>query len=164
MSIFDLVVIGVDPGQTTGIAEVRWENDKPAGVRVAQCSPDAVVPIIDVFLLDRGTAEAVIAVEQFVDGKHAGRGNAPAAARTTRALVNSIRDTFTGLARVHLVFRSAAEVKPWANDERLNRAGLWAPTKGMNHARDAARHALFAAVRDGLMPDPMSARARARST
>jgi hypothetical protein len=53
-------------------------------------------------------------------------------------------------------------VKPWATDERLAAAGLLDPTKGMRHARDAARHALFCAVRDFGLPDPLSAKARTR--
>jgi hypothetical protein len=47
-------------------------------------------------------------------------------------------------------------VKPWATDERLEAAGLLDLTKGMRHARDAARHALFTAVKDGGVPDPLS--------
>jgi hypothetical protein len=53
-------------------------------------------------------------------------------------------------------------VKPWATDTRLAAAGLMEPTTGMRHARDAARHALFAAVKTYGLPDPLSARAGAR--
>jgi hypothetical protein len=56
--------------------------------------------------------------------------------------------------------RPAAHVKPWATDERLEAAGLLEATKGMRHARDAARHALFAACKDGGIPDPLSKRSR----
>ena len=39
-------------------------------------------------------------------------------------------------------------------------AGLLEPTKQLRHARDAARHALFAAVADCGIPDPLSRKAR----
>jgi hypothetical protein len=54
------------------------------------------------------------------------------------------------------VERPAAAVKPRATDTRLDRAGLLAPTRGMPHARSAARHALYAAVPAGLLADPLS--------
>ena len=60
-----------------------------------------------------------------------------------------------------LHIRTAGEVKPWATDKRLHTAGLLDLTAGMRHARDAARHALYSAVRDYGLPDPLS-RARLR--
>jgi hypothetical protein len=53
-------------------------------------------------------------------------------------------------------------VKPWAVDKRLHAAGLLDMTAGMRHARDAARHALFCAVKDYGLPDPLSSKAGAR--
>jgi hypothetical protein len=58
--------------------------------------------------------------------------------------------------------RSAADVKPWATDTRLQAAGLLDLTKGMRHARDAARHALFCAVCDFGLTDPLSRKAGPR--
>jgi hypothetical protein len=56
--------------------------------------------------------------------------------------------------------RAAALVKPWATDRRLTAAGLLDPTAGMGHARDAARHALYAAVHLQLTTDPLSKKTR----
>jgi hypothetical protein len=59
--------------------------------------------------------------------------------------------------------RAAALVKPWATDKRLHAAGLLDATKGMQHARDASRQALYAAVHMGVTPDPLSRKAVARA-
>jgi hypothetical protein len=42
------------------------------------------------------------------------------------------------------------------------KSGLYTPTKNMPHARDAAKHALYAAVRYGFLRDPLSQRSNAR--
>jgi hypothetical protein len=55
--------------------------------------------------------------------------------------------------------RSAAEVKPWASDKRLERAGITGNSAVHGKARDsydAARHALYCAVWDGKMRDPLA--------
>jgi hypothetical protein len=56
------------------------------------------------------------------------------------------------------VTRTAALVKPWATDKRLVAAGLLDITRGLPHARDGARHALFSAHHDSGAPDPLSSR------
>ena len=91
-------------------------------------------------------SRALVAVERFVV-----RGRAIADQRLTLDQVANLQTLHPG-AKV----RSASEVKPWATDDRLEKAGLLAATKGMRHSRDAARHALFAAVHDGGLPDPLS--------
>jgi hypothetical protein len=55
-------------------------------------------------------------------------------------------------------------VKPWATDKRLTAAGLLAMTAKMADARDACRHALYTAVHDAGIPDPLSAAGRRRFT
>jgi hypothetical protein len=56
--------------------------------------------------------------------------------------------------------RTAAVAKAWATDIRLGRTGLLDETKGMTHARDAARHALYTACKEGNIPDPLSRKAK----
>ena len=53
------------------------------------------------------------------------------------------------------IWRSASDVKPWARG-RLARAGLLDMTVKSVDARDAAMHALFSAVHDAGLPDPLS--------
>lgn len=144
-------VIGIDPGPTPGIVVVEFYKGRINDLQVIQCTAGALYDVlhgIDASLAD------VVAVERFV-----ARGRANAAQTITR-------DQVANLSMHHrdrIVQRSASEVKPWATDRRLQAAvltrddtNLFLLTAGMRHARDAARHALFAAVKDGGLPDPLS--------
>lgn len=145
-------VMGIDPGPVVGIAVIGF--DPRVEPTIAQCSWNA----FDDVLLALGGRSA-LAVEQFVIGRLTARANDPGANRAARAVI----DRCQHYAREHALLcylRSAATVKPWATDERLAAAGLLAPTKGMPHARDAARHALFTAVAEFGRPDPLSKAAR----
>jgi hypothetical protein len=108
----------------------------------------------------------VVAIEKFVVRRRAAASSTAAAGATTRDLVGQLEATALDVRRrtaeVRVVLRSAAEVKPWATDTRLEAAGLLSACTGMRHARDAARHALFAAVKDAGAPDPLSRKASAR--
>ena len=95
--------------------------------------------------------DAVVAVEQFVVGRGSMRAGHDGA--VTRDLIGALQQ-IAPLAYL----RTASEVKPWASDLRMAAAGLLEPTKQLRHARDAARHALFAAVADCGIPDPLSRR------
>lgn len=155
-------VVGIDPGPVVGIVGIHIENGSRvngwAALDVVQCDPGSLEAILDGLYRSYQFA-VLIAVEPFVVGPRAARSHTPSAGQTTRevhALVRrwAIREDISGC-----VERRAIDVKPWATDARLDAAGLLAPTKGMRHARDAARHALFAAVKDCGVPDPLSTRA-----
>lgn len=136
-------VIGVDPGPTPGIVVLGIEDGQLTDVGVMQCSAELLYTLVATF---NPYKEAAVALERFVV-----RGRANAAQSLTR-------DQVANLVRLHplTLVRSAAEVKPWATDARLEAAGLLDACKGMRHARDAARHALFAAVKDTGLTDPLS--------
>ncbi|HEU4567679.1 MAG TPA: hypothetical protein VFR99_06550, partial [Marmoricola sp.] len=115
----------------------------------------------------------LVQVERFVVGRRSGRSSTAAAGEVTRSMIGVLREvwegfdsTSTGRLGGRWFERSAANVKPWATDQRLQACvlpggtSLWLQTAGMRHARDAARHALFAAVHDGGLPDPLSSKAR----
>lgn len=152
------LVIGVDPGPTTGI--VAFEHPGwllPNGIRVVQCSANAAVTLVRTLVAQRWSV--LLAVERFVVGR--GSMRAGQHGTVTRELIGALQSLYEGLdGPLGWRARSASEVKPWATDERLAAAGLLDPTKGMGHARDAARHALYAAVRDCGMPDPLSRKAK----
>lgn len=146
-------VLGIDPGQTTGI--YLLDADERAG-EYLQASPGVVLIVVR-GLLEREDI-AVLAIERFVVGPRAARSSTPKAGQIARELIVSVASMGEAEFGTKVVLRAAAEVKPWATDARLDAAGLLASTKGAPHARDAARHALFAAVKDCGIPDPLSRR------
>ncbi len=158
------LVIGVDPGPIPGIVALRGHagpNHPPVLPVVLQCHHDSAVLLVETLLASRlDDHPVIIAVEQFVVGPRAARSRTPQAGATTRNLVGALRAAAVNQF-AQLEVRSAVTVKPWATDARLAAAKLVDPTKGMPHARDAARHALFAAVHAGLLADPLSVRAGA---
>jgi hypothetical protein len=163
-----MYVIGIDPGPIAGVVRIQLEQQGNVGglggvqlvdVQALQVTPDILTCILEALTRDD---RAALALERFVVGPRSGRSSTPSAGLTTRNLVGQIewwaREGYTEafIQRPELHARSAAEVKPWATDERLDAAGLLELTKGMRHARDAARHALYCAVRDYGLPDPLS--------
>jgi hypothetical protein len=159
------LVIGVDPGPTPGIVALHdtATSARRAAASVFQCDYNSAVLVIGSLLSIVDTREPggllpILAVEQFVVGPRASRSRTPSAGAATRDLIGALRREFADAAQLQQ--RPAAGVKPWATDTRLAAAGLLDTTRGMPHARDAARHALYAAVRNQLIPDPLSARAR----
>lgn len=148
-------VFGVDPGPAPGIVMLHIDGRRIQWAHAIQCTAGVSIEIIG-SLLTNGRAAwplTIIATERFVVGRGSQRSGK--AGRVTRDLVGQLQL----LASEHedgYVERSASEVKPWATDVRLGHAGLLEPTKGMTHARDGGRHALFAAVKHGCLPDPLS--------
>lgn len=155
-------VIGIDPGPVIGIVRLRLEPrpDPMNGTRLGGVEALQVTPGLLVDVLDAIAAEyTAVAVERFVVGPRAARSRMPAAGAAARDVIARI-ENWAERHYIDVHARSAADVKPWASDLQLRRAGLW--TVGMPHARDAARHALFCAVKDFGLPNPLSTRAGAR--
>jgi hypothetical protein len=158
------VVLGVDPGPTPGIVRLvlqmaGYQNlYRIESVEVVQCTAGALVPVLN-GLADVPESATALAYEGFVSGPRASRSSTPAAGKTTRDMT---RDLAAWAAHHDIPSHTyrATDVKPWATDERLDRAGLLEPTKGMRHARDGARHALYSAVKHYGLPDPLSRRSR----
>lgn len=121
------------------------------------------------------TRHLLFAVEKFVVGPRAGRSATPQASETARKVIGQMWALAHDL-NAGIVERTASQVKLWATDARLRRAtGAWVSrgvvnglehkvplpsaldaTKSLPHARDAARHALFAGRHDAHWPDPLS--------
>lgn len=161
-------VVGVDPGPVPGIVVLDVQAGALLGAEVIQCTAGVAPRLVE--SLVRGWP-SVVAVEKFVVGPRSGRSSSAAAGARTRDLVGELRHVADSeVARgggVTFLDRPAAQVKPWATDARLAacRVGrqrgldLIDLTKGMRHSRDAARHGLYAAVRDAGLTDPLSRRA-----
>lgn len=159
------IYVGVDPGPIPGVVVLQVDGGA-AAAHALQCTAGIAAAVVDHLLADSvesmsefgGAAAVALAVEKFVVGKASMRSGRDGA--VTRDLVGQLQRV-AALHGVRYVERSASQVKPWATDDRLTAVRLLEPTKGMRHAKDAARHALFAAVHDGALPDPLSRKARA---
>src|SRR5690348_8337640 len=149
----------MDPGPTPGIVQLTYAGTGVLlDVKVIQCSANCALDLLEVLFAATPPAAWVgFGVEKFVIGRGSYRSGSAGA--RTRDMVGSAQ-VLAMTHGVHVATRSASEVKAWALDKRLAEAGLIAPTKGMQHARDAARHALYTAVADGKVPDPLSRRVR----
>lgn len=159
-----IVAIGMDPGPTPGLVRLRYVSDADGNiahlldVAVVQCSANVFSQVLGVWLRAcRQVPDTYVQVERFVIGRGSYRSGSPGALT---------RDQVGEAAAIAIEYgatvtrRSASETKKWATDGRLDAAGLLKATKGMTHARDAARHALFTAVSEGRIPDPLSRKAR----
>jgi hypothetical protein len=148
------LVIGVDPGEVTGIVAVPYLDGRQLTPMVLQCDHYNAVPLVESILRSGwhrpAESELVLVVEQFVVSTRAAKSGTAAAGRITRAMIAELG------AFEPVLTQTASQVKPWATDRRLAAAGLLSPTDKLPHARDAARHALFASVRRGTTRDPMS--------
>jgi len=160
----DLVVLGVDPGPIPGMAVLEFGIDDSGVYRLIEANAlqvshglaaEVATELIAQHTRGARPPELRVAVERFVVGTRSARSGTAKAGEQTRDLVGELRHV-ADVSGCWYVARSASEVKPWATDERLTAAGLTACTHQMRHARDAARHALFAAVKDGRVPDPLS--------
>ena len=139
-------IIGIDPGPLVGVALLKLPatGEREWYGEIAQITPNGLWALL------AGWIEAyevrAVATERFVIGHRSSRVNDPGASQAARDVIGGLKLAIP--PEVHRIARSAAEVKPWATDSRLRAAGLLVQTKGMTHARDATRHALFSACAD----------------
>lgn len=154
-----MYVIGIDPGPLPGIVRLQLDQGKLVDAQALQVTPGLLVTVLDG--INAETEVEALAYERFVVGRRAAQSSSAAAGARTRNMVGEL-EAWANPSWRKVFARSAAEVKPWATDARLDAAGLLDLTKGMRHARDAARHALFCAVRDFGLADPLSRKAGAR--
>jgi hypothetical protein len=159
------LVIGVDPGGTTGLAAVEYTEEHGyrlvAHLGVPYIAAEVVAHIagwqVELGPLAR-TDVWWIAAERFVVGRRAGRSSSAAAGQRARDSLGALEAAFPG--RVKL--RNAGQAKAWAVDRRVEAAGLM-PTQGRPHTTDAVRHALMFHVANLGNPDPLSRVQGARS-
>lgn len=167
------LIVGVDPGPTPGICALLYSPPLTAPLdhsardltafRVMQVNAAGCLGAVQWLLNSEwGDGHHVfLAVERFVVGRRAVISSSADAGQLTRNMIGALAALDEGSpGRVKVVLRSAAEVKPWASDARLKAAGLLNACLGMPHARDAARHALFATVRTLGLNDPLSTKTR----
>jgi hypothetical protein len=160
-----IAVIGIDPGDTAGFLLAGWEREvkKAVFARAFQCDGDSAVATLKMILyLTRleGFTVTAAQVEAFDDrpGRRGLRG-------TSRSRIQGQVDALAVILGEHgipVYARQVSDVKSWATDERLKGAGIWdvVSPAAMVHARDAAKHALFCAVHDCGVIDPLSRQMR----
>ena len=154
-----VTVLGIDIGDTTGMLLPTWDRAirKALEVRAFQCDRATSPLLLAWILAEYGTLIAGGGIEAFVSGPRSLR-----LAGTRADPIRAQHAELTGIAEaagVRLVSRPATEVKNWAtlrDDARLKAAGLHEVTAGQPHARSGAWHALYAAVHDRGLPDPLS--------
>ena len=135
-------IIGIDPGPKPGLVVLTTY----AGRITAVTKLDGPAP--DLSGLDAQLARAsLVSMERFVIGRGTARKTKAGTAATIEQ-VGRLREECSR-AGVRLVEHPAGVVKPWATDDRLRAYGCYVTG---NHHRDAARHALYAAVRAGYLP------------
>lgn len=144
-------IIGVDPGPTPGIVRLHVQDGQLVSkwTHIVQCSANVMPELVGAFVVGhKEWGSTTIAVETFVV-----RGRLSAVQKLTARQVDFLTTVY---ADAKAVQHNARTVKEWATDKRLDAAGLLEACKGMRHARDAARHALYAARNSGHLPDPLS--------
>jgi hypothetical protein len=155
----DTIVIGIDPGPRPGIVGLRYS---PAKVRTAapiiiQCTLNIAIPLIRT-IIPSDVRRIILSFEPFVMGNRAGRVSSPAASSATARFCGGLQAMPHGDTRIIIRHHQASHVKPWGCEERLEKSGLLLLVKGMVHARDAAKQALYCATHDAGVPDPLSKR------
>lgn len=152
-------VIGADPGPTTGLSFLDYEDGKLSAWTILQVDGNSAPGVLQAVLIrmHAGYAEGnahvkcYAQVEPFVTGQGAGtRG--PKADYTRQEAFRLVE--LLQLWGYAVKLRKAADVKTWASDKRLKAAGVLRPPEN-RHGNDASRHGLFTAVHDAYMPDPL---------
>ena len=135
-------IIGIDPGPTPGLVVLTAYDGRVTAVTKLDG------PALDFRGLDEQLAQSsLVSMERFVLGRGTAR-KTRAGTEKTLAQIAEVRALCVRMG-ARLVQFPAGAVKPWATDERLRAFGCYVTG---NHHRDAARHALYAAVRTGYLP------------
>lgn len=152
--------VGIDPGPTTGMCFLDFEDGRLVGRTVLQADGGSAVIVLRGLLLGyynvpQGIGRRSGSIEKFVTGRSAGsRGRA---ADVTRQLEMELAEALQMFGYA-VKIRAAATVKPWASNKRVA-AGLGLKeaqlTDSLRHGWDGARHCLFGAREDGIIADPL---------
>lgn len=154
-----VTIIGIDPGPVPGLCSTHWRDGALEGSCTMQSTPAEAAFILRQWLQpfpESPGARFVVQIERFVVGRRATRSSTAGAGEVTRDLVGQLQSVCADLDVKLVWLCNAAQVKAWATDERLKAAGLY--VRGLQHGRDAARHALYRAVAVGVTRDPLSKR------
>lgn len=151
--------IGIDPGLSTGICLLDYCDNFSFGPvqcfpKLVQCDHASAAHVLHALISRRDLryAKKAAQIEKFVTGNRAGTKGSEA------DIVRGLIPDLEGILRSNgytVVQRPAADVKPWSSDKRLEAAGVPLMKTKLRDAADAARHALYCAVKNG-MRDPLA--------
>lgn len=153
-------VFGIDPGPTTGIFQLDYSNGLLLSKTRLQADAEDAEFVLEMLLAwyanNADVVKRFAGIEKFVTGHSAGtRGKKAGLTRQFEVLLAERLQSWGAKVAV----RPTAIVKPWATDKRLIEAGLVGASALHGKARDtydAGRHALYAAVHDAGMKDPLA--------
>lgn len=140
-------ILGIDPGLTTGAAIIEWDGQLPLTHRTVEILSLEQVDFDDIGCWIQATLPTVdhVAAERYqITARTARLSRQYEALYTLGGVVCALQVMATrdGEApEFHLSPASTAKAA-WTNDN-LRAAGLYEPTTGARHARDALRHALL---------------------
>jgi hypothetical protein len=161
-----IVTLGGDPGGTAGFLLAGWNQGERKAVfaRAFQCDGGSTDALLEWILRDNlrapGQRNRITAAQfEAFDSRPRPGGLHGASPTAIQVQIDDLRSACEQ-AGVPVIVRPVADVKRWAGDERLKRAGLLdiVSPAAMRHAKSAAWHALYCAVHDCGLPDPLSRR------
>ena len=149
--------IGIDTGGGTwGISFIDWQDKKIVRNMHLQVNNDAALAVMEALLpVYYADTDQIIkraaGVEEFEEGQSAGTRSKPG--KVTRQGVFAVTALLLGWG-YHVSHRKAAFVKPKITDKVLEKAGILQPPE-MRHANDGSRQAMFTAINDLHLPNPL---------
>ncbi len=137
------MIVAVDPGKTTGIAEYAPHLGKFDSYEMGFDETCA-------FVENRLSAESYdveLVSEAFIITPNTGKNSQ---APWSLELIGVMRYLSRTKIGRDLVLQMPAAAKRFASDDRLRTVGFWTPARG--HANDAARHLLLYTAQRGIIP------------
>lgn len=145
------VVVGVDPGPSTGLSVLVWDAERHSWrIEAFQCTASSAAFLLSSVMMPFDVT--LVAIEEFEVRRGSG-GTTGKDADTTK-LVRYQAEQIAKNHNVKYVVRKPGDVKPWATDKRLEKIGFPLGAK-FRDARDSCRHALYCGCKAGLFPDPL---------
>lgn len=135
----EILVVGLDPGGTSGLC--IWQPGLDPSLREA--SPPETMDILRAFALGYENTVTFV-VENFIITPATAKMSQQTDALELIGVVKYLCQTYDQ----QYVLQTPSEAKKFSTDAKLKAAGWYSP--GLPHARDASRHVLLYAAKNGL--------------
>ena len=126
-----MVIVGIDPGKTTGIAVVQYTSNKFTLLDHQQVQ--GLGPVMK-YVLSHCNKDTVVVYEQFIDMTHtfAVDSNHPV------QIIGALRWEFLYHTDIRELIGQNPQYRLTVTDDMLKRAGFW--VRGEEHTRQALKH------------------------